>query len=150
MTQEPGKYWCESCKKNFKQNYNLQRHQQQVHENFKFICNECGKQYRGKQSLPGIWVVLLIVMSQIFKMYDLIKKTFWPHFGFPHLKIHWTSPDKDDALLNNLENVQGDEEDYFGGSSQCIIKIQNLQNKIQISTLSVLDLFFQDFSFIWV
>ena len=52
-----------------------------------------------------------------------------PHFGFPHLKIHWTSPDKDDALLNNLENVQGDEEDYFGGSSQCIIKIQNLQKQ---------------------
>ena len=39
------KYWCESCQKNFKQNFNLQRQQKQVHENFKFICNECGKQY---------------------------------------------------------------------------------------------------------
>ena len=37
VTQEPGKYWCESCKKNFNQNHNLQRHQQQVHENFKLI-----------------------------------------------------------------------------------------------------------------
>ena len=52
-----------------------------------------------------------------------------PYLAFLNLKFIGQVPGKDDALLNNLEDDQGDEEDYFGGSSQCIIKIQNLQKQ---------------------
>ena len=37
-----------------------------------------------------------------------------PNLAFLILKIIGQVPGKDEALLNNLENVQGDEEDHFG------------------------------------
>ena len=72
-----------------------------------------------------------------------------PHLAFLNLNFIGQFPGKDDALLNNLEYVQGDEEDYSGGSSKCVIKIKNLNIKIQISTLvSALFYFFKiSFSF---
>ena len=40
-----------------------------------------------------------------------------PHLAFLNSRFIGQIPGKDDALLNSLENVQGHEEDVFGGSS---------------------------------